>query len=265
VDATATAEALGEKDCISFRLASDWGSAFAGQDVEYMCVVRNECPEVEDNSNDLQNVIIHNTLPSNVEVVDAAATPEPPTPAIAGNNVDYSLDVLPPGEEARVIIDTTIKDDVPAGTLLVDQCRLEYDGLLRPILSNIITVLVVPETSEQQPTATATLTATTRATTGDSSPRSAATRTATPTATPASQAAADTPTATAAAAASVPQEDTDAPADDPLARPGEAGGMPAKKVLLPKTSTGVPLAGFVLLGLTMITRTVRLHRARERV
>jgi len=34
---------------------------------------------------------------------------------------------------------------------------------------------------------------------------------------------------------------------------------------LPATSTGVPLAGFVMLGLTLIIRMVRLYRERERI
>jgi hypothetical protein len=45
----------------------------------------------------------------------------------------------------------------------------------------------------------------------------------------------------------------------------EAGATSSRKAPLPATSTGVPLAGLVLLGLTMVVRTVRLHRARERV
>jgi hypothetical protein len=34
---------------------------------------------------------------------------------------------------------------------------------------------------------------------------------------------------------------------------------------LPATSTGVPLAGFVLLGMTLLIRTIRIKRSRERL
>ena len=41
--------------------------------------------------------------------------------------------------------------------------------------------------------------------------------------------------------------------------------QPAPAPTLPNTSTGVPLSGFVLLGLTLLLRTVRLHRAQTRI
>jgi hypothetical protein len=34
---------------------------------------------------------------------------------------------------------------------------------------------------------------------------------------------------------------------------------------LPATSTGVPLAGLVLLGMTLLVRTIRIKRSRERL
>jgi hypothetical protein len=45
--------------------------------------------------------------------------------------------------------------------------------------------------------------------------------------------------------------------------PAAATGTPSTR--LPETSAGAPLLGFLLLGSMLITRTVRLHRARERI
>jgi hypothetical protein len=43
---------------------------------------------------------------------------------------------------------------------------------------------------------------------------------------------------------------------------GGAGGAPAP---LPATSQGIPISGILLLGLTLLLRTVRIHRAQSRI
>jgi glycine/D-amino acid oxidase-like deaminating enzyme len=80
-------------------------------------------------------------------------------------------------------------------------------------------------------------------------------------------AAKNAPTATAAP--------TRVPTNTPLAGPGSAGGtppdvpQPAKPEdlgkNLPQTSGGVPLFGFVLLGLTLLLHSIRVHRSRVRI
>jgi hypothetical protein len=73
----------------------------------------------------------------------------------------------------------------------------------------------------------------------------------------------DAPTATAAPTAPA----TAAPAPTLAA----AGGPPATPPVeitntdLPHTSGGVPISGFVLLGMTMLLHSVRAHRARSRI
>jgi hypothetical protein len=149
---------------------------------------------------------------------------------------------------------TKIRPTVPRGTLIVAQSQVQYNGLSAPLFSNVVTLLVV----EAAPTASApasqvkatlppTLTAVPPSAT---SAAAAGAATATQGATTQSVAA---PSATAAPNAAAPK---------PTAAPSAAAGGTSQ---LPDTSTGVPLFGFVLLGLTMLVRTVRLHRARERV
>lgn len=68
---------------------------------------------------------------------------------------------------------------------------------------------------------------------------------------------------------------TPAPTEPPTATPAPSvmisGGTPAatpeelSNADLPHTSGGIPLSGFVLLGLTMLLHSVRAHRARSRI
>jgi hypothetical protein len=46
---------------------------------------------------------------------------------------------------------------------------------------------------------------------------------------------------------------------------GDDGGGDDESAPLPDTSSGVPMAGVLLLGMTLLVRTVRLHRAKERL
>jgi hypothetical protein len=47
--------------------------------------------------------------------------------------------------------------------------------------------------------------------------------------------------------------------------PPAAGGQSGSQAPLPNTSAGIPFLGVLLLGATLLTRTIRLHRARERI
>jgi len=48
------------------------------------------------------------------------------------------------------------------------------------------------------------------------------------------------------------------------AQPISAGGAPAAAPL-PATSQGIPISGILLLGMTLLLRTVRIHRAQSRI
>jgi len=44
-----------------------------------------------------------------------------------------------------------------------------------------------------------------------------------------------------------------------------AGGATVAAAPLPATSQGIPISGILLLGLTLLLRTVRIHRAQSRI
>ncbi|MFN3373336.1 MAG: hypothetical protein ACK44M_07225, partial [Chloroflexus sp.] len=136
------------------------------------------------------------------------------------------------------------------GTLLVVQAQASYSGLSRPVFSNISTVLVVGE--QQVVTATATLAPVTSPT---------ATATVGVSATALATTAPSSPTATAGSVIGGGAAATATVTPTPLAAGGQSGGQAP----LPNTSAGIPFLGVLLLGATLLTRTVRLHRARERI
>jgi hypothetical protein len=249
--ATAGAEAgaAAADEEITFRLTSDWGAAFPDQEVDFTFLLRNERPDGEGNS--LNDVRISSTLPSNLEVLGATAD-RGQDPSITGNDILYTLDELQPGESVEITVNTLIKGGIPAGTILVVQGQLLYDTITIPLNSNIVTVRIVGTGSRLAATIT----------TAGPSPTPAPSDTATPapsdTATPdvagATGATATTPSPTQAVAgvAEEPGETEAAPTGEPAAP-------------IPATSAGVPVAGFFLLGMTMLVRTVRLKRERERL
>ncbi|MCX7792154.1 MAG: hypothetical protein N2378_16085 [Chloroflexaceae bacterium] len=225
---------------VFFRLASDWGSAYPGQQVNYTLVVRNTRPPAADGANTLRNVTVRSALPANLEVLGARAD-RGVDPTVSGNDVNYTLDQLQPGEGVEITIPTRIRPDVTAGTLIVVQGQLSYNGLSpAPLFSNIVSVQVVG--AAQPPTAPIAqqVTPTTAPYPPPRSPTVARTVTAGPTATSA-------PTAT------------------PLPTIATVAPPPPPPAPLPETSAGVPLLGFMLLGGTLLTRTIRLHRARSRL
>jgi uncharacterized repeat protein (TIGR01451 family) len=231
------------------RLTSDWGSAFAEQDVQYTFFIVNNSDEA------VNNVELTSRLPANL-TVDGATADRGGDPNLSGNTITYDLMRLGPGQSVEVTAFTTIKPGVPAGTILVAQGQLTYDSTDQPINSNIVTVQIV---DEAQP-ATAT-------------PRFTATSGPSPTAATVGQ----LPTATRATTTGQVQPDQAQPSPPPASPTQAAAGVAPQQpeaavpeeeddeAPLPATSTGVPLLGLVLLGMTLLVRTVRLKRARERL
>lgn len=226
-----------------FRMNSDWGSAFAGQEVIYVIAVRNTRA-----GGAMRNLQITSDLPANLEILQDSA--DRGDPMVVGNQVTLKLDALQPNEGVEIAIKTRIKDDVADGTRIVSQAELTFDGLALPAHSNIVTVLVVAlaqiQAQPQVPAgpvlqATAAITAT--ATAAPTQTSTTAPTTAAPTQT-------TVPTATVAPATATT-----------VAGAAPKPGSPA----LPSTSSGVPIFGFALLGMTLMVRTVRVHRAQSRI
>jgi uncharacterized repeat protein (TIGR01451 family) len=217
-------------------MASDWGSAFTGQEVNYVIAFRNTRT-----SGALNNLVISSALPSNLTILDTRA--DRGDPQTQGNQLTLRLDTLAAGQGVEIAIRTKIKDDVQVGTRLVSQAQASFDGLALPLNSNVVTVLIVG--SDFGPVAQATATAT-------SAPTSAPSATAT---------SAPSATATSApSATSAPPSASGAPTSQP------AGGRPDMSAApLPETSSGVPIFGFALLGFTLLLRTVRIHRGQTRI
>jgi hypothetical protein len=228
---------------VRVRLTSDWGSAFAEQDVRYTFVIVNNSDEA------VRDLELSSRLPANL-TIDGATTDRGSDPTLSGNSITYDLLRLGPGQSAEVTVFTTIKQGVPAGTILVAQGQLTYESTDQPINSNIVTVQIVDEAGADRATAT---------------PRS----TATSGPSPATAAQGPLTTRTPRPATVQPQAPTSA-----APTPGVAGVAPQptpsvadedEDAPLPATSTGVPLAGLMLLGMTLLVRTIRLKRARERL
>ncbi|MGQ9773360.1 hypothetical protein, partial [Chloroflexus sp.] len=239
--------AFAESDLL-LRLASDWGSAYAGQDIVFTIVLGNTHP-----AQTVSAVSLRSVMPSNLQVLGANAS-RGADPTINGQTVTYLAPDLAPGERIEVTVATRIRSDVAAGTLLVVQAQANQRDLSRPVFSNISTVLVVGGQQIATATATAsrapaTLTATVVSPTAGTTATSA----------PAMATATTTPDITLGG--SVPPATTTTPTAIPPAAGGEGGGQAP----LPNTSAGIPFLGVLLLGATLLTRTIRLHRARERI
>jgi hypothetical protein len=170
-------------------------------------------------------------------------------PTITGNDILFALDELQPGESVEITVNTLIKGGIPAGTILVVQGQLLYDTITIPINSNIVTVRIVGTGRRLA----ATITTAGPSPTPQPSPSAtpAPSDTATSAAAGVAGATATTPSPTGQAAG-VAADTEAAPAEEPAAP-------------IPATSTGVPVAGFFLLGMTLLVRTVRLKRERERI
>jgi hypothetical protein len=279
-------------------MMSDWGSALPDQEVEYTIILRNDYPAAAGAAGNLNEVVITSTFPRNLEM-QGAATDRGKDPRLVGNDLQYTLDTLQPGEAVEITVRTSVKPDVERGTRLVAQAQLDYEHLSLPVLSNIVTLLVLDETrrpavqlttpfpqfgvsAQITPTLTSTPAVPTETPAPTSTPEPLIIVTLTATPTPARTA---VPTETPAPAGTSAPAGTPTPTETPAQVAGVVG-MPTPSpfvpqvprrntvrtqepegtlVPLPATSTGVPLAGFVLLGLTLMIRTVRLHRAREQI
>ncbi|ACL25970.1 hypothetical protein [Chloroflexus aggregans] len=229
---------FGESDLL-LRLSSDWGSVYAGQDVVFTVILGNTHP-----SQTISAVSVRSVMPANLQVLNANAS-RGADPVINGRIVTYVAPDLAPGERVELTIATRVQPNVAVGTLLVVQAQANYSGLSRPVFSNISTVLVVG--SQQVATAIPTLSPTIgRTPVVTSSPAVTATVTVTASVTV-------TPmTGGKVTATATPV-------------PPAAGGQSGSQAPLPNTSAGIPFLGVLLLGATLLTRTIRLHRARERI
>jgi len=237
---------FGESDLL-LRLTSDWGSAYADQDIVFTIVLGNTHP-----TQTVSAVNVRSVMPSNLRILSASAS-RGTDPTINGQTVSYVAPDLAPGERIEINIATRIRSNVATGTLLVVQAQATYRELNRPVFSNISTVLVVGE--QQAATATATLAPII-------SPTFTAT-TVTVTSTPTASAV-PTATVTTGTTGVVLGGGTSATATPSAASP-VAGGQTGGTAPLPNTSAGIPFLGVLLLGATLLTRTIRLHRARERI
>ncbi|RRR77874.1 MAG: hypothetical protein EI684_00980 [Candidatus Viridilinea halotolerans] len=256
-----------------FRMSSDWGSAYPGQQVNFTLVLRNtqgssahvhmtlqggqkvfflpvaydELNSQVSQGNALGNLTLRVVMPDNLELLDAQAD-RGTDPTLSGQEVVHRLDQLGAGEGVELTVATRIRPNVAAGTFLVAQGQLLYEGRAQALFSNIVSVLVV---GALQPTVGQLVTGVPVADTPLPSTAVSPTATFAPAApTDAAVAAGDAPTAVPTVRA------TAAPA---------VATEPAAGAPLPDTRTGVPFVGILLLGMTLFTRTWRLHRARERL
>ncbi|HEU5087521.1 MAG TPA: hypothetical protein VFT99_08755, partial [Roseiflexaceae bacterium] len=229
-------------DGVFFTLASDWGSAFPSQNVRYTIAARNGKTDLA-----LREVVISIGLASNVELTGKPVS-DRGDPEVSGNRVIMRLNELTTGQGIEIGIPVRIKSDVAVGTRIVAQAEMTYRGLSTPIYSNIVPILIVGQA--QQATATALPSATATVATTATAP-------------------AATATATAAATATSTPLATTTPGAVATATRGTTGVQPSNPpgtvTQLPETSSGVPISGLALLGLTLLTRTFRLHRAQDRI
>jgi hypothetical protein len=227
-------------DGVFFTRASDWGSAFPGQNVRYTIAARNGKTDVA-----LREVVISIGLASNVELTGKPVS-DRGDPEVSGNRVVMRLNELTAGQGIEIGIPVRIKSDVAVGTRIVAQAEMTYRGLSTPIYSNIVPILIVGQAQAATATALPSATATVAAT-----------------------ATAPAATATANAAATSTPVATTTPGAVATATRGTTGVQPSNPpgtvTQLPETSSGVPISGLALLGLTLLTRTFRLHRAQDRI
>jgi uncharacterized repeat protein (TIGR01451 family) len=224
-------------------MGADWGSAYPGQQIYYVIALTNNRPS---DGSPFANLVISSVLPANLEILGAQTDPAGRDPEISGNTLAIKRDSLKPGETLIVGVRTRIKAGVATGTLIVAQSQLTYDGLQLPVRSNLVTVQVVGSPSIQAGVAQAQQTPAT--------PTAAATDTPAPLATTVPV----TATLVLATPAAAPTLTTDTAAAAPT-RPAEASPI------LPETGAGVPIFGIALLGMTLMVRTVRVRREKERI
>jgi hypothetical protein len=185
------------------------------------------------------------TLPANIEITGKPKS-DRGDPEQSGNRVVLRLNELVPGQSVELAIPSKLKESVAVDTRVVSQAELSFEGLNTPIYSNIAPILVVGQAPTVQPAVAATAAPTSQATSEPATPL--------PSATP-------DPNAQAQAVA--------APAAPTTVAPTAVSGQPqvVKPAAppLPETSSGVPISGMVLFGMTLLIRTVRIHRSQTRI
>jgi uncharacterized repeat protein (TIGR01451 family) len=229
---------------VFFFMGSDWGSAFTGQEINYDIVFQNTRA-----SGVVNNLAIISALPENLTFVSAVAGYGPDLntltsvdPRVLGSEISLRLDELNGGQWVKISIKTKVKDAVATGARIVSQAEATWDGLALPVRTKPVYVLIVgSELGPSLPLIQGGTPSVTAVPTGTALPTATATTapTAVPSATPTFQAAVSVgPPIVSAGAAAAP---------------------------LPATSQGIPISGVLLLGLTLLLRTVRLHRAQSRI
>jgi uncharacterized repeat protein (TIGR01451 family) len=227
-------------------MGSDWGSAFTGQEINYDILFQNTRE-----SGVINNLSIISALPSNLLFVSASAGYGPDLstltsidPKVVGNEISLALNELNRGQWVKISIKTKVKDLVATGARIVSQAEATFDGLALPVRTKPVYVLVVG--SDLGPSLPLIQGGTPSATT---LPSATALPIATPSIVPTAVPSA-TPTVFVATDQSLSQN---------------AGGAVVAPAPLPATSQGIPISGILLLGMTLLLRTVRIHRAQERI
>jgi fimbrial isopeptide formation D2 family protein len=211
---------------LQFQKKSDWGSRFAGESLMYTITVIS--PTGTLTAGGLRDVVVTDQLPTNLEVAGPIQVSDQNARVEQqGNQITVRVGTLPAGQTLTIMIPVKIKSDVAAQTRIVNQAQLRYAGISDPVYSNIASVLVVGA----PPPLTATAIANANA--------------------------------SAVAVAATPNPATI------TAGTGIGGGVATPQAGVsqtdvgatnPATSTGFPLLGFVLFGLTMLVHNVRVRR-----
>ncbi len=225
-------------------MGSDWGSAFTGQEINYDIVFQNTRE-----SGVINNLSIISALPDNLLYVGASAgygsdlnTLTSVDPKVLGSEISLKLNELNRGWFVKISIKTKVKDLVATGARIVSQAEATFDGLALPVRTKPVYVLIVG--SDLGPSLPLIQGGTPSATAPGATALPSATPSTAPTAVPSA-----TPTFVAAADS----------------QPASAGAATSAAAPLPATSQGIPISGILLFGLTLLLRTVRIHRAQSRI
>ena len=213
---------------LQFQKKSDWGSRFAGESLTYTITVISPTGTLTGGS--LRDVIVTDQLPANLEVNGSIKVSDQNARVEQqGNQITVRVGTLPAGQTLTIMIPVKIKGDVAAQTRIVNQAQLRYNGFTDPVYSNIASVLVVGNAPPLTATAIA------KGEIGG-------------------LATANPPTVT--------QGQTGVGGVGTAQPSGTGAGVGTTN---PATSTGIPLAGFVLFGLTLLIHNIRVRREMTRI
>ena len=215
---------------LQFQKKSDWGSRFAGESLMYTITVISPTGTLA--TGGLRDVVVTDQVPTNLEVngpikvSDQNARVEQ-----QGNQITVRVGTLPAGQTLTIMIPVKIKGDVAAQTRIVNQAQMRYNGITDPIYSNVASVLVVGSPPPLTATALAVV----------------------------AQDIATPNPATVTAGSGVPGGVAGAATATAVAGGGNFG------TANPPTSAGIPILGFVLFGLTLLVRNIRVRRELTRI